>query len=421
MERIVIEGGRRLQGSVHISGAKNAVLKHLASALMTNEQCVFHNVPHLSDVTSMMHLLKGLGAEVTLTEHGVLEVQAQRIKHVAPEWTARRMRASVQVMGPLLARLGKVRVSLPGGCNLGDRPIDLHLKGLRALGAQFEEAHGYIEGRCEQLRGAEIHLDVPSVGATENIMMAATLAAGTSVVHNAAREPEVIDVARALQAMGAKIEGAGTDCIQIEGVNTLHGCDHTVIPDRIEAGTYIVAAAMIGKDVVVRSVQPQHLDAVLAKLREIGANITVGSDWIRVKANTHPIEPVQVKTQPYPGFPTDMQPQIVSLLLLASGTSVVTETVYSSRFRYVNELRRMGADITVEGNVCVVRGGNTLFGTNVTAPDLRAGAALVLSGLVAEGTTVIDGLDHLDRGYEHFERKLLALGASIRRFHSRSA
>lgn len=416
MERIVIQGGKTLQGTVHISGAKNAVLKLLASSLLTADTCIFRNVPRLADVTSMMHLLRGLGAEVTLSDTGVLQVNATTLGHVAPEWAVRRMRASIQIMGPLLGRLGRVRVSLPGGCDLGARPIDLHLKGLRALGATFEEAHGYVEGRCTRLRGSEIHLDIPSVGATENIMMAAVLAQGTSVIHNAAREPEIIDVANALNSMGAKIEGAGTSRIRIQGVEALSGCDHTVIPDRIEAGTYLVAAALTGANVSVSSVVPQHLDSIVAKLREAGAAIDVHPDTICVRQRA--TRPLQIRTQPYPGFPTDMQPQFAALLSVASGTSVLTETVYSSRFKYVDELRRMGAEITVEGSVCIIRGMSRLSGTEVSAPDLRAGAALILAGLVADGTTVVEGVDHIDRGYDSLEAKLSGLGASIRRIGS---
>lgn len=412
----MIQGGRTLHGSVEISGAKNAVLKLLASALMTEEECTFRNTPLLADVNSMIHVLRGLGAEVELSSDRVLKVRAGALGYVAPEWAVRRMRASIQIMGPLLARLGRVRVALPGGCDLGARPIDLHLKGLQALGATFVESHGYVEGRCERLRGAEVTLDIPSVGATENIMMAAVLAEGTSVIRNAAREPEIADVARALNAMGAKISGAGTSEIRIDGVTSLRGCDHTVIPDRIEAGTYLVAAAMTGGDVVVRGAVPAHLDAVIAKLREAGAGVEIEGDSIRVtRSATHG---VQLRTQPYPGFPTDMQPQFVSLFTSVKGTGMVTETMFTSRFKYVDELRRMGADIIVEGNVCLVRG-KRLSGTHVTATDLRAGAALVLAGLVASGTTVVDGLEHLDRGYEGLEMKLKGLGASIGRLGRR--
>lgn len=414
MERIVIQGGRGLRGTVFVSGAKNAVLKLLVSALMTEELCTFRNVPRLADVTNMMHVLRGLDAQIEMTADRTVQVQARTLGYVAPEAAVRRMRASIQIMGPLLARLGRVRVALPGGCDLGARPIDLHLKGLTALGATFVESHGYIEGRCRRLRGAEIHLDLPSVGATENIMMAAVLAEGTSVIQNAAREPEIADVAAALNAMGARIRGAGTGEIVIEGVTSLRGCDHTVVPDRIEAGTYLVAGAMAGEDVVVRAVVPQHLDAVIAKLREAGAHIQTGPDWIRVRRGS--LRPIQLRTQPYPGFPTDMQPQFVSFLTHAHGTSMVTETVYTSRYKYVDELRRMGADLVVEGNVCIVRGPKRLSGTHVSAPDLRAGAALVMAGLVASGTTVVDGVEHIDRGYDGLEEKLAGLGASIRRF-----
>lgn len=327
MERIVIDGGRRLDGSVRVSGTKNAVLKMLAAALMTPETCVFRNVPRISDVTNMMQLLRGLGADISLSEDGVLCVKAEAIDCQAPETAVRQMRASVQVMGPLLARLGRVRISLPGGCDIGARPIDLHLKGLRALGASLHEAHGWVEGRAQRLVGTDIHLDQPSVGATENLMMAATLAEGTTVIHNAAREPEIAEVAQVLNRMGARVEGAGSDTIRVQGVDELGGCDHEVSPDRIEAGTFMVAGALTGGVVHLHPVIPGHLEAVIAKLRESGCGVETGKDSITVTGG--PIHPIQIRTQPYPGFPTDMQPQFVALLACAEGTSLVSESVFT--------------------------------------------------------------------------------------------
>lgn len=414
MERLVIEGGRHLAGSIRVSGAKNAVLKLLAASLMTPETCTFRNVPQLADVDEMIALLRGLGAEVSHPEAGVLQVRAGNLAHEAPEDAVRRMRASVQVMGPLLGRLGKVRIALPGGCDLGARPIDLHLRGLAALGAQIEEKAGYVAGYADRLYGADVYLDQPSVGATENIMMAAVLAHGTTRIHNAAQEPEIVDIANALGKMGARIAGAGTSVIRVDGVTGLGGCDHAVLPDRIEAGTFMVAAALMGEDVRIGPVVPDHIDAVVAKLREMGAGIDIQGNvacvWRR------PLRAVRVQTQPHPGFPTDMQPQMVAALSLAQGTSIVSETVYSSRFRYVDELRRMGAEVAVEGNVAIIRGTQALSGCpDVEAPDLRAGAALVLAALAAEGTTTIVGLRHIDRGYEDICGKLRGIGAQIER------
>lgn len=414
MERLVIEGGRQLKGTVRVSGAKNAVLKLLAAALMTSETCTFRNVPDLADVDEMISLLRGLGAEVWNPEPGVLQVRARSLHHEAPEDAVRRMRASIQVMGPLLGRLGKVRIALPGGCDLGPRPIDLHLKGLSALGAQIEEKAGHVEGSARRLRGADIYLDQPSVGATENIMMAAVFARGVTRIHNAAQEPEIVDVAKALTKMGARIAGAGTSVIRVEGVTELGGCDHTVLPDRIEAGTFMVAAALVGEDVCIEPVIPEHIDAITAKLREMGAGVEIRQHRARVWRR--PLRAVRVQTRPHPGFPTDMQPQIVAALSLAKGTSIVSETVFSSRFKYVDELRRMGADIAIVGNVAVIRGTRSLSGcSDLEATDLRAGAALVLAALAAEGATAIGGLHHIDRGYEDLCGKLQGIGANIER------
>lgn len=412
MKRLVIEGGRRLSGRVPISGAKNSVLKLLAASLMTSETCTFRNVPRLADVDEMVRLLRQLGAEVSTPDDGVIQVKAERLHYEAPEETARKLRASVQVMGPLLARLGRSRVALPGGCNLGPRPIDLHLAGLEALGARFREEYGFIDGRADQLQGTSIYLDQPSVGATENIMMAATLAKGTTYIHNAAREPEVSDVAHALVKMGAKIGGIGTGTIRIDGVARLGGCDYTVLPDRIEAGTFLAIGALVGDDVRVAPVVEDHLEAVIAKLRQMGARVEIAGNEARVQAPPR-LKGVRVETQPFPGFPTDMQPQITALLAVAEGIGVVKETVYTSRFKYVDELRRMGADITIEGNVAVVKGRPQLTGTRVVAPDLRAGAALAIAALGAAGTTEIEGVEHIDRGYENLAEKLRSLGARV--------
>lgn len=415
MERLIIEGGRQLKGSIRVSGAKNAVLKLLAASLMTTETCTFRNVPELADVDEMIALLRGLGAEVWSPESGVLQVRARHLTYEAPEDAVRRMRASVQVMGPLLGRLGKVRIALPGGCDLGPRPIDLHLKGLAALGAQMDEKAGYVEGSARRLHGADIYLDQPSVGATENIMMAAVLARGVTRIHNAAQEPEIVDVAEALRKMGARIFGAGTALIRVEGVDELRGCDHTVLPDRIEAGTFMVGAALVGEGVCIEPIIPEHVDAMTAKLREMGASVEIGENHVRVWRRQ--LQAVKIKTQPHPGFPTDMQPQIVAALALAKGTSIVSETVFPSRFKYVDELRRMGADIAIVGNVAVIRGTKMLSGcSDLEATDLRAGAALVLAALAAEGTTSIVGLHHIDRGYENLCGKLQGIGANIERF-----
>jgi UDP-N-acetylglucosamine 1-carboxyvinyltransferase len=419
MQAILIEGGAKLKGNVKVSGAKNAVLKLLAASLMTDQTCVFFNVPALADVQHMMELMKGLGAQVNLSDQGVLQVRSKDLGFEAPEETVRKMRASIQVTGPLLARLGKVHISLPGGCDIGDRPVDLHLRGLRCLGANLEESGGYVQGYVKKLLGAHVYLDLPSVGATENILMAATLAKGTTYIYNAAREPEIVEVAKVLNMMGAKIEGAGTGCIRIDGVSQLHGCEYEVIPDRIEAGTYMVAAAMMGEGVTISPVIPEHLRAVIGKLEEAGAELDIRSDSIGVRKGR--IKPVIIRTQPHPGFPTDLQPQFVSLLTLAEGPSVVCETIYTSRYKYIDELRRMGANITVQGNVAVVRGVKRLSGSLVTAPDLRAGAALVLAGLAAKGETIIENAFHLDRGYQHLEENLANLGAQIKRIELQSS
>ena len=409
-----VRGGNRLEGIIPISGAKNAVLKLMAAALLTPEPCVIRNVPVIGDVLKMVEVLEGLGARCTLSGD-VLVIEAKELTGIAPEAPVREMRASVQVMGPLLARLGEAKIALPGGCAIGDRPVDLHLAGMKALGAQIEERYGFIHGKAGRIKGAEIHFDLPSVGATENIMMAAVLAEGETVIRNAAREPEIIEVQNFLNCLGARVRGAGTDTIRITGVaGPLRGADYTVIPDRIEAGTMMVAVAAAGGDVLLRNVIVEHNELLIAKLLEAGVHLSAKGEEVRVVARGG-LRPLQIRSQPYPGFPTDMQPQMVAMLTQANGTSIVTETVYSSRFRHAEELRRMGADIVVEGRVAVVRGPSALTGARVEASDLRAGAALVIAGLAAEGETVIEGVRHIDRGYERLVEKLRGVGADIER------
>lgn len=414
MAGIRIRGGRPLTGSVPVSSAKNAVLKMMAAALMTSGRCVIRRAPAIRDVETMAELVRSLGANVSRNADGSLVMEAGIVTCLeAPEHLVRRMRASVLVMGPLLARFGRVRVPLPGGCAIGPRPIELHLRGLRQMGARITEERGFVEARADRLLGTEIHLDYPSVGATENLMMAACLAKGTTVIRNAAREPEIVDLQLFLNKMGARVRGAGGDAVYIEGVDGLSGADHEPIPDRIEAGTYMVAAAITRGDVVLRPVIPRHVEAVTAKLRETGAIVEeVGPDTLRVRGVDRP-RPLYVRTQPYPGFPTDMQPQFMALMAIAAGASIISETVYTSRMKHADELRRMGADIVVDGQVAIIRGVRRLTGACVEASDLRAGAALILAGLAADGETVVEGIHHVDRGYETIEDKLRALGADV--------
>lgn len=409
---LVIEGRRPLRGDLRVSGAKNAVLKLMAASLLTREPCVIRNVPHIGDVLNMIEVLEGLGAKCVL-DGDVLYIEARDLHPEAPQDPVREMRASIQVMGPLLGRLGEVRIAQPGGCAIGARPVDLHLAGLRALGAVIDERHGFIHGRAAKLVGGEIHLDLPSVGATENVMMAAAVAEGETVIRNAAREPEIIEVQNFINCMGGRIRGAGTDTIRISGVaGPLGGVDYTVIPDRIEAGTLAVCAAVSGGDVTLGPVIIEHMELVAAKLAEAGVGLEVRDETMRVYRKGV-LKPLHIRSQPYPGFPTDMQPQVLAMLTCALGTSIVTETIYSSRFKHVDELRRMGADITVDGRVAVVRGPCELSGARVEATDLRAAAALVVAGLAAEGETVVEGLQHLDRGYEDLAGKLASVGAKI--------
>ncbi len=413
--RFVIKGPNRLQGAIKVSGAKNAALPILAAALLCDGVSAIEGVPRLNDVDVMCEVMKPLGIQCRWQNENIL-VDTTNIKlEEISEKLMRRMRASCLVLGPLLARFGRVKISQPGGCNIGSRPIDLHLKGLRALGAQITERSGYLMAKANRLKGAEIHLDVPSVGATENLIMAAVFAEGTTVIRNAAKEPEIVDLQNFLNRAGGRIRGAGTPTVRIDPVKSLVGPQgHRIISDRIEAGTHIIAAALSGGDVEVQNVIPEHVEPLLAKLREAGVGIELNGDTIRVRREG-PIKAVDIRTMPYPGFPTDLQAQMCVLLAVAEGTSVVTETVFENRFKHIPELRRMGVDIYIEGRTVVIRGVKKLSGAHVEAPDLRAGAALVLAGLVADNTTVVDDIEHIDRGYESLEEKYQTLGACIER------
>lgn len=416
MTKILVEKSGPLKGTVKLSGAKNSVLPILAASLLAQEKCILEDIPGLKDVDVICELLASIGADVKArTKDGLIEVNSSRIDNFeAPYELIRKMRASFLVLGPLLARMGKARISLPGGCAIGTRPIDLHLKGFQALGAKIDVGHGYVEASADKLIGDRIYLDFPSVGATENIMMAATMAEGTTIIENAAEEPEIVDLANFLNAIGAKIKGAGTDTIKIQGVKELGGTRHAVIPDRIEGGTFMVAAAMTKGDVTITNVLSDHLKPIIAKLKECGVEIMVNGDSIRVNAKNGFLA-TDIKTLPYPGFPTDMQAQFMALLSIAKGTSVVIETVFENRFMHAAELKRMGANIKIDGRSAVVEGVDFLQGAQVKATDLRAGAALILAGMVAEGTTEISDVYHLDRGYVSIEKKLQALGANIKR------
>ncbi|UQD53565.1 UDP-N-acetylglucosamine 1-carboxyvinyltransferase [Bacillus methanolicus] len=416
MEKIIVRGGRRLSGTVKVEGAKNAVLPVIAATLLaSNGKSVIRDVPTLSDVYTINEVLRYLNAEVEFKNNEVVVNASRELKIEAPFEYVRKMRASVLVMGSLLARNGRARVALPGGCAIGSRPIDQHLKGFEAMGATVKVGNGFIEAEAKEgLHGAKIYLDFPSVGATENIMMAATLAKGTTIIENVAKEPEIVDLANFLNKMGAKVKGAGTGTIKIEGVDALYGAEHTIIPDRIEAGTFMVAAAITGGNVLVRGAVPEHLTSLIAKLEEMGVIIEEEADGIRV-IGPDELKAVDIKTMPHPGFPTDMQSQMMSLLLTAKGTSVITETVFENRFMHVEEFRRMNADIKIEGRSVIINGPANLQGAEVAATDLRAAAALILAGLVAEGVTRVTELKHLDRGYVAFHEKLAALGADIER------
>ena len=415
MDRLVIEGGVPLAGDIAVSGAKNATLPILTAALLTTEPLTVSNVPHLRDVTTTLNLLAQMGVGVSMDEKLGVELTAARIREpVASYELVKTMRASVLVLGPLTARCGEARVSLPGGCAIGLRPVDQHLKGLQAMGAEVAIEQGYISVRAKRLRGARICMDLVTVTGTENIMMAATLAEGTTVIENAAREPEVADLAHCLNAMGARVRGAGSDVITIEGVDRLHGARYRVMPDRIECGTYLAAAAATGGSIRLTGARPEIMDAVLEKLREAGARITTGPDWVALESNGA-LSAVNVRTAPYPAFPTDMQAQFMALDSIARGTALVTETVFENRFMHVQELKRLGADIEVEGNTAVVKGVTHLDGATVMATDLRASASLVVAGLIARGATTVERVYHLDRGYERIEEKLSRLGARIKR------
>lgn len=414
MDKIIIKGGRRLKGEVRISGAKNAALPILFSSLLTDGWCTYSNVPDLKDVESTTLLLSNLGAKVE-RDGGTIRVNSSGLHNFEASYDlVRKMRASVLVLGPLVARLKKAKVSLPGGCSIGARPINLHLKGLAALGASIELKHGYVEASVDRLVGSEIYLDISTVTGTENLMMAAVLADGVTVLQNAACEPEVIALADVLSRMGADIAGAGTPVITISGVPSLKPVDVTIIPDRIEAGTFMTAAALTRGDVKITGCVPDHLEALIHKLRRTGAVITVEEAGLRVQG-AEEIASVDVKTQPYPGFPTDMQAQFMVLMSIANGHSVISETIFENRFIHVSELKRMGADITISGSTAMVRGVSALSGAQVMATDLRASASLILAGLVAQNTTEVNRVYHLDRGYEAIEEKFAGLGAAIKR------
>lgn len=416
MEKLVVNGGKRLEGKVKISGAKNAVLPIIAASLLGTTPSILEEVPDLEDVRTISEVLGHLGVKVSYRNNNILDIDSSKITSCeAPYELVRKMRASFLIMGPLLARCGKAKISLPGGCAIGTRPIDLHLKGFDALGAKIDCGEGYIEASAPNgLKGARIYLDFPSVGATENIIMAACMAEGQTIIENPAHEPEIIDLVNYLNVMGANIKGAGTNIIKIEGVKELKGCNYTIIPDRIEAGTYMVAAAMTNGDVYIENALSEHLKPVIAKLKEAGVFIQEEINGIRVKG-TGNIKAVDIKTLPYPGFPTDMQAQLMAMLTIADGSGIVSENVFENRFMHVDELKRMGASIKVDGRSAIVEGVKKLSGCQVKATDLRAGAAMVLAGLVAEGETQIGCIHHIDRGYDGLVEKLCNLGADIKR------
>lgn len=418
MERIIVTGGQKLKGTVRVEGAKNAVLPILAASLLASkDKNIIKDVPNLADVSTISEVLKSLNAivEYKVEQNEMVIDTSMELSSEAQFEFVSKMRASILVMGSLLARNGFARVALPGGCAIGSRPIELHLKGFEAMGATISFGHGYVEAKVEdELKGAEIYLDFPSVGATENIMTAAALAKGTTIIENAAKEPEIVDLANFINAMGGRVVGAGTDTIRIEGVKELKGCEHYIIPDRIEAGTFMVAAAITRGDVFIENAVPEHMTAMIAKMREMGVEITEEGEGIRVRAND-PLKAVDIKTMPHPGFPTDMQSQLMALMLTAKGTSIITETVFENRFMHVEEFRRMNADAKIEGRSVFIEGGKDLQGAEVSATDLRAAAALILTGLVSNGMTRVTKLHHLDRGYVDFHKKLAALGADIER------
>lgn len=416
MDRIIIKGGNRLQGRVRISAAKNSVLPIIAAALLCPCECKLEDIPFLDDVEVICSVLNSIGAATQIDRaNNTIKIKTETITSVDPPYElVRKMRASFLVMGPILSRFGRIRISLPGGCNIGTRPIDLHLKGLAALGAEVNLGHGYVEAVAKKLKGTKVYLDFPSVGATENLMMAAVLAEGETTIENAAEEPEVVDLANFLNKMGASVIGAGTDTIKIHGVKDLKGTVHQVIPDRIEAGTYMVAAAITEGDVIVDNVILEHVRPIIAKLQEAGVEVIEDQNRVRVIGKSR-FESVDIKTLPYPGFPTDMQAQFMALMSLGLGTSIITETVFENRFMHVTELKRMGANIKIDGRSAVVSGVNKLTGAQVKATDLRAGAALVIAGAAAEGKTEIGDIFHLDRGYVDIVGKMKGIGADIER------
>lgn len=415
MQKFLISGETPLRGEVEISGAKNAALPILCASLLTAEPLVLSKVPHLNDVTTNLKLLEQMGTVVSTHLEGRVTLTSADIPNpIAPYEMVKTMRASILVLGPLVARFGQAKISLPGGCAIGLRPVDLHIKGLQAMGAKIHVEHGYIIAEASRLKGARIVMDQVSVTGTENLMMAAALADGETIIENAAREPEVVDLANCLCAMGAQIEGIGTSELRIKGVEALHGATYTVMPDRIESGTFLVAAAATQGDIRLTQTCPHALDAVLAKLEEAGAEIACGEDWITLKMTKRP-KAVNIRTAPYPAFPTDMQAQFMALNAVAEGTGVITETIFENRFMHVQELMRMGADVDVEGNTAIIRGVEKLSGANVMATDLRASASLVIAGIAAQGETIIDRIYHVDRGYELIEEKFNQLGARIKR------
>ncbi len=416
MAKIAIAGGVPLQGEVQISGAKNAVLPILCAGLLADGVMDIGNVPHLHDVTTTMELLGQMGVELSIGEKMRVELDARRVNHfVAPYELVKTMRASILVLGPLVARFGQAEVSLPGGCAIGSRPVDLHIKGLQQLGAQITVENGYIRAKANRLKGARIAFDMVTVTGTENILMAATLAQGTTIIDNAAQEPEVIDLAHCLVAMGAKIDGIGTSRLVVEGVERLGGCQYNVLPDRIETGTFLVAGAMTGGKIIARRTDALLLESVLAKLEDAGAHINTGADFIELDMGGRRPRSVDITTAPYPAFPTDMQAQFCALNTIAEGVGTINETVFENRYMHVQELQRLGADIKVDGSIAIVKGVPRLTGAPIMATDLRASASLVLAGLVAEGETIVDRIYHIDRGYENIEEKLSGLGARIRR------
>lgn len=413
MNKLVIRGGKRLRGEVKISGSKNSALPLIAATLLTEGRNSFSNIPQLRDIKTITELMRRLGIEIKGGD--VMQIDASNLhSYEAPYDLVKTMRASILVLGPLVARLGRARVSLPGGCAIGQRPVDLHLKSLENMGVNIKLERGYIVAECRKLEGTRIYFDISTVTGTENIMMAATLAKGTTVLENAAKEPEVEELALVLNKMGARIEGAGTNVITIEGVKDLHSVEHTIMPDRIEAGTYLIAAGITQGDVTILDCNVNHLSALIEKLEEIGLKITMEERGLRVKGNSS-LKSIDVKTLPYPGFPTDMQAQIMALLCLADGSSIITETIFEDRFMHVSELKRMGADIRLEENSAIVNGVKKLYGAQVMATDLRASASLALAGLVAQGVTEVNRVYHLERGYEKMEEKLSQLGADIKR------